>query len=114
MTDAPERIWKWRSRIKGGAWDAWENGRFGGPPPPFADVEEVPYILATPGALAASPEVQALIKEAQARGMERAGLLVQAYVKRGIGNGEIQGWNAASELEAAIRAEAATIREMKQ
>ena len=61
-------------------------------------------------ALADSPEVQALIAEAEARGMDRAGLHVQAYVKRGIGNGEIQGWNAASDLEAAIRSEAAAIR----
>ena len=30
------------------------------------------YILATPAALAASPEVAALIREAEARGMERA------------------------------------------
>lgn len=32
--------WQWRSRIKGGAWDAWESGRFGGPAPPFMDIEE--------------------------------------------------------------------------
>lgn len=32
--------WQWRSRIKGGAWDAWENGRYGQPVPPFMEVEE--------------------------------------------------------------------------
>lgn len=32
--------WQWRSRIKGGAWDAWEQGRFGQEVPPFMEVEE--------------------------------------------------------------------------
>ena len=32
--------WQWRSRIKGGEWDAWEQGRFGQEIPPFAEVEE--------------------------------------------------------------------------
>lgn len=32
--------YQWRSRIKGGAWDAWENGRFGQEVPPFIEVEE--------------------------------------------------------------------------
>ncbi|MBN9459003.1 MAG: hypothetical protein J0I54_20415 [Bosea sp.] len=32
--------WEWRSRVKGGAWDAWEQGRFGQEIPPFADVQE--------------------------------------------------------------------------
>lgn len=32
--------WEWRSRLKGGAWDAWEQGRFGQEIPPFADVQE--------------------------------------------------------------------------
>lgn len=31
---------QWRSRIKGGPWDAWENGRYGQEVPPFMDVEE--------------------------------------------------------------------------
>ncbi|MGQ5356469.1 hypothetical protein ACULML_17640 [Xanthomonas arboricola pv. corylina] len=31
--------WQWRSRIKGGAWDAWENGRYDSEPAPFMDVE---------------------------------------------------------------------------
>ena len=37
------------------------------------------YILATPEALAASPEVAKLIREAEARGMERAALRVRAW-----------------------------------
>ncbi|MCC4613615.1 hypothetical protein LL963_16210 [Xanthomonas campestris pv. esculenti] len=31
--------WQWRSRIKDGAWDAWENGRYDSEPAPFMDVE---------------------------------------------------------------------------
>jgi hypothetical protein len=31
---------QWRARIKGGAWDAWENGRYGQEVPPFMEVEE--------------------------------------------------------------------------
>lgn len=37
-----------------------------------------PYILATPEALAASPEVAQLVAEAEARGMERAAGLAEA------------------------------------
>ena len=33
-------MWQWRSRLKGGAWDAWERGRFNQEVPPFAEVEE--------------------------------------------------------------------------
>ena len=40
--------WQWRTRIKGGAWDAWENGRFGQPVPPFMDVEERPLYARPP------------------------------------------------------------------
>ena len=44
--------WQWRSRIKGGAWDAWEMGRFRPDyPPPFMEVEERPlYTHPTPAA----------------------------------------------------------------
>lgn len=38
--------WQWRSRFKGAAWDAWENGRYGEPIPPFMDVEERPLYAA--------------------------------------------------------------------
>lgn len=38
----PRGKWQWRSRIKGGAWDAWEQGRFGQEVPPFMEVEERP------------------------------------------------------------------------
>lgn len=36
----PAAVWQWRSRIKGGAWDAWENGRYGQEAPPFMEVQE--------------------------------------------------------------------------
>ena len=39
--------WQWRSRIKGGAWDAWERGRFGQEIPPFMEVEERPLFART-------------------------------------------------------------------
>lgn len=35
-------LWQWRSRIRGGAWDAWERGRYPGPVAPFMDIEERP------------------------------------------------------------------------
>lgn len=72
-TKAPERIWAGtyddRSSDNEDEWclnvPYWrEDNR----DPQFA----APYILATPTALAASPEVAALIREAEARGMERA------------------------------------------
>lgn len=88
---APERIWaneglEWHSfdcsNIKAG----WTH----------------PYILATPAALAASPEVAKLVAEAEARGMERA---AEIYRKN------------AEKLEAgvdlAIRTEAAAFRKGK-
>lgn len=35
--------WQWRSRIRGGAWDAWENGRYGEfELAPFMEIEERP------------------------------------------------------------------------
>lgn len=40
--------WQWRSRIKGGAWDAWESGRYGQEIPPFMEVEEGPLYAAPP------------------------------------------------------------------
>lgn len=38
--EAEPVAWRWRSRIKGGAWDAWESGRYGRVVPPFMEVEE--------------------------------------------------------------------------
>jgi hypothetical protein len=63
---APERILAWTYKMGEGELGAWD-----------VDPEEAPpaanrYILATPAALAASPEVQALIREAEARGMQEA------------------------------------------
>lgn len=45
--------WQWRSRIKGGAWDSWENGRgrHGHDIPPFMDVEERPLYAHPPRSL---------------------------------------------------------------
>jgi hypothetical protein len=45
--------WQWRSRIKGGAWDAWERGRFSQEVPPFMEVQERPLYAAPP-----APEVK--------------------------------------------------------
>lgn len=51
------QFWQWRSRIKGGAWDAWENGRYGQQAPPFMDVEERQLItLAEAQAMVAAAE----------------------------------------------------------
>ena len=86
---APERIWaneglEWHSfdcsNIKAG----WTH----------------PYILATPAALAASPEVAKLVAEAEARGMERAATVYA----------EGEGWDYFGAAYDAIRAEAAAIR----
>ena len=83
------------------------------------------YILATPEALAASPEVQALIREAEARGMERAlgimndagdSAVTEAMGQRLCCNGQYCGCHGATVeeyLEHLIRAEAAAIRETK-
>ncbi|PPT23065.1 hypothetical protein [Xanthomonas arboricola] len=46
--------WQWRSRVKGGAWDAWENGRYGSEPAPFMEVQHRALYTAPP-ALAAVP-----------------------------------------------------------
>ncbi len=43
--------WRWRSRVKGGAWDAWEQGRYGGEVPPFMEVEEQYALLPASGAV---------------------------------------------------------------
>lgn len=42
--------WQWRRRIKGGAWDAWENGRYDFEPAPFMDVEHRALYAAPPAA----------------------------------------------------------------
>lgn len=52
--------WQWRSRIKGGAWDAWERGRYNGEVPPFMDVEERP-LYATPPATDKGEQLSAYI-----------------------------------------------------
>jgi hypothetical protein len=40
VTSAKPVMWEWRSRFKGGTWDAWESGRYGGEAPPGMEVEE--------------------------------------------------------------------------
>lgn len=49
--DAEPVAHQWRTRIKGGAWDAWENGKYRQECPPFMEVEERP-LFATPQASA--------------------------------------------------------------
>ena len=74
MTDAaPKRIWAWylHNKMRN---DAMEGGWTASP-----DKREHAYILVTPEALASSPEVAALIREAEARGMERAAARARVY-----------------------------------
>ena len=85
---APERIWaneglEWHSFDCSDVKSGWTH----------------PYILATPAALAASPEVQKLVAEAEARGMERAAEIFAEMWR------ENDGYRIAK-----IRAEAAAIR----
>ena len=55
--------WQWRSRIKGGAWYAWENGLYGAPIPTFLEIEERPlYTRPQP----AKEVVEALAKAREA------------------------------------------------
>ena len=102
------------------------TGAFGHfPGAALASVAHDVYILATPAALAASPEVQALIREAEARGMERAlrimktagdSAVTEAMGQRLCCNGQYCGCHGATVeeyLEHLIRAEAAAIRETK-
>lgn len=78
MTDAPERIWIEDERTEGGICHVHNE--------PSEGVLKygTPYILATPEALANSPEVQALIAAAEARGwdaaIEAAAKLLGKYV----------------------------------
>ena len=85
---APERIWaneglEWHSFDCSDVKSGWTH----------------PYILATPAALAASPEVQKLVAEAEARGMELAAEIFAEMWR------ENDGYRIAK-----IRAEAAAIR----
>ena len=85
---APERIWaneglEWHSFDCSDVKAGWTH----------------PYILATPAALAASPEVAKLVAEAEARGMERAAEIFAEMWR------ENDGYRIAK-----IRAEAAAIR----
>ena len=108
---APERIWaneglEWHSFDCSDVKAGWTH----------------PYILATPEALSASPEVAKLVVEAEARGMERAletmktagdSAVTEAMGQRLCCNGQDCGCHGATVeqyLEHLIRAEAAAIR----
>jgi hypothetical protein len=56
--------WQWRSRIKGGAWDAWENGRYGQQVPPFMDAEERPLYAHPPRSALVNADVVERLTEA--------------------------------------------------
>lgn len=108
---APERIWaneglEWHSFDCSDVKAGWTH----------------PYILATPAALAASPEVAKLVAEAEARGMERAQSLARRFANDSEREAERKDTTAqqriglnlvrdtAATLESAFRAEAAAIR----
>ena len=75
MADVPQRIWAWVYADPWGnelRWFEWQDHT--------PDDDEAEYILATPEALAAQPEVQALIRAAKAEGMrEAADMLMQHF-----------------------------------
>lgn len=56
VSEAGPVAWRWRSRMKGGQWDAWEQGRYGAEVPPFMEVEEQ-YALAKPASSPAGGDV---------------------------------------------------------
>ncbi len=94
---APERIWaneglEWHSFDCSDVKSGWTH----------------PYILATPAALAASPEVAKLVAEAEARGMERAAARARVYASNYAQSSD--GRNTFILLAEWADAEAATIR----
>ena len=119
------RIWAWREEmgdVYTGEW-APEGDK-------NAPMEAEAYILATPSALAASPEGAALIREAEARGMERAERIAVGIAESCAGNVTVYsppmagaheelrllhtgGEQACWQVVGAIRAEAAAIRAAK-
>ncbi|MBO9766468.1 MULTISPECIES: hypothetical protein [Xanthomonas] len=82
--------WQWRSRITGGAWDTWENGRYCSEPAPFMDVEHRALYTAPPAPAAVPPDV---LREAMS--------LADAVEKNGEWNDGCFYYNrhAASELQ---------------
>ena len=127
MTDAPQRIWVgWPNPHSCGlAFTVPANPRL---VQTGAGQLRSPYILATPASLAAAPEVRALIREAEARGMERAAKRRDARAESLVADHGSHEWDtnvtnlpewverATEELEeqaTAIRAEAAAIRAAK-
>jgi len=115
MTDAPKRIWVEYGQ-SGPEAMVWVGGSTIG-------LRKLPcYILATPEALAPSPEVQKLVADAKAQGMERAlgimktagdSAVTEALGQRLCCNGQDCGCRGATVeeyLEHLIRAEVAAIR----
>lgn len=102
-TDAPERIWVDFAESPSGAMIGSVY---------TSDLGDIPYILAT--ALAASPEVQALLRGARAQGLEEAARKVRSGVAVFTVNKEQpSGFNAVETLKAAsdaLLAEAAALR----
>jgi len=105
----------------------WEVGDGTIPSAGQCELDDVSYILATPESLASSPEVAALIAEAEARGMERAAHVVRLHgnvartkLRETYDAGDTRGnslWSCIvghlDIADDAIRAEAAAIRAAK-
>ena len=109
MMDTPERIWVQWPNV-GGCGLAFKT-----PANPRHKSDDrfnkrTAYILATPEALAASPEVRALIREAEARGMERAAERLDLAEHDAEERDWRSGANAFATLARVIRAEATTIQ----
>lgn len=110
MMDTPERIWVQWPNV-GGCGLAFKT-----PANPRHKSDDrfnkrTAYILATPEALADSPEVQALILEAEARGMERAAARARVYASNYEQSSD--GRNTFILLAEWADTEAAAIRETK-
>lgn len=102
MTDAI--IYAWRAE-QGDVWTGeWALDRVD----QWVPAEANKYILATPEALVASPEVAKLVAEAEARGMERAAVIADRHLSKVEINEPLwhegQDW-AAESIALAIRAE---------
>ena len=107
MTDAaPKRIWLQDAGDYSRAKAAVDELTWCDQP---VDENDSLYILDTPEALASSPEVAALILEAEARGMERAAEICEG-IRTSIANGPMPE-GARFDYEQSIRAEAAAIRQ---
>ena len=102
MTDAPERIWAVIGYAKG----TDIRGEFASSVTSFwRDQKPVSYILATPEALASSPEVAALIAEARLEGWKEGwGDACKQTLTHFANMGVLRKMWDASEITASIRA----------